>query len=58
MAKIKACVVGLGNRGYDIIRGVLLKNDDIEIISVCDVYEDRIARAALRIIKRRWRLRG
>ena len=34
MAKIKACVVGLGNLGYDIIRGVLLKNDDIEIISV------------------------
>ena len=49
MAKIKACVVGLGNRGYDIIRGVLLKNDDIEIISVCDVYEDRIARAAEKI---------
>lgn len=42
---IKACVVGLGNRGFGLIRDVLLKNSDIEIVSVCDVYEDRIAKA-------------
>ena len=49
MAKIKACVVGLGNRGFGLIRDVLLKNEDIQIISVCDIYEDRIARAAQKI---------
>ena len=49
MAKIKACVVGLGNRGYGLIRDVLLKNTDIEIVSVCDIYEDRVARAAQKI---------
>ena len=49
MAKIKACVVGLGNRGFSLIRDVLLKNEDIQIISVCDIYEDRIARAAQKI---------
>ena len=43
---IKACVVGLGNRGFHLISEVLLKNSDINIVAVCDVYEDRIKRAA------------
>lgn len=46
---IKSCVVGLGNRGFGLIRDVLLKNSDIEIVSVCDIYEDRIARAIEKI---------
>lgn len=45
MTKLKACVVGLGNRGYGLISNVLLKNSSIDIISVCDTYLDRIARA-------------
>ena len=39
---IKSCVVGLGCRGIGLIRDILLKNPDIEIVSVCDLYEDRI----------------
>ena len=46
---IKSCVVGLGNRGFGLIRDVLLKNSDIEIVSVCDIYEDRIARTIEKI---------
>lgn len=46
---IKSCVVGLGNRGFGLIRDVLLKNSDIEIVSVCDIYEDRVARAIEKI---------
>lgn len=42
---IKACVVGLGNRGFHLISEVLVKNSDINIVAVCDVYEDRIKRA-------------
>ena len=42
---IKSCVVGLGNRGFGLISEALLKNPDIEIVSVCDIYEDRVARA-------------
>ena len=42
---IKACVIGLGQRGWSLLRHVLLKNSDIQIISVCDLYEDRVARA-------------
>ncbi|MBR5584347.1 MAG: Gfo/Idh/MocA family oxidoreductase [Lachnospiraceae bacterium] len=43
---INACVIGLGNRGFHLIREILLKNEDINIVAVCDVYEDRIKRAA------------
>jgi len=46
MKKIKIGVIGLGNRGYSMIRDVLLKFDDMEISAVCDEYKDRILRAA------------
>jgi predicted dehydrogenase len=46
---IKACVIGLGQRGTALIRSVLNKNADLSIVSICDVYEDRIARAVQRI---------
>lgn len=39
---INACVIGLGKRGYSLICDVLLKNADINIIAVCDLYEDRV----------------
>ena len=39
---IKACVIGLGQRGHMLTRDVLLKIDKLEIVSVCDIYEDRI----------------
>ena len=42
---IKACVIGLGQRGGALLKGVLLKNEELQIISVCDVYEDRVAKA-------------
>ncbi len=42
---INACVVGLGNRGYGLVTAILLKNEDINIVSVCDVYEDRVEQA-------------
>lgn len=42
---INACVIGLGHRSYNLISKVLLGNPDLNIVAVCDVYEDRIARA-------------
>lgn len=42
---INACVIGLGGRGYGLMRGVLMKNPEINVVAVCDVYEDRVARA-------------
>ena len=42
---MNVCIVGLGGRGYGLMRGVLMKNPEINVIAVCDVYEDRVARA-------------
>lgn len=38
---IKAGVIGLGARGSAMLDGVLLKNPEIEVTAVCDIYEDR-----------------
>ncbi len=40
---IRACVIGLGERGRSILYGILLKQKDVQIVSVCDVYEDRVS---------------
>ncbi len=42
---IKSCVIGLGQRGSSLVKSVLLKNSDIQIVSVCDLWEDRIENA-------------
>ena len=47
---INACVVGLGHRGYSLTQNVLVNNDDINIVAVCDIYEDRVQKA-LELIK-------
>ncbi len=46
MDKIKMGVVGLGQRGKGITKDVLVKNGDIVITALCDVYEDRITECA------------
>ena len=42
---INACVVGLGHRGYMLVQTVLVNNDDVNIVAVCDLYEDRVQKA-------------
>lgn len=39
--KINVAVIGLGGRGQG-MAGVIRKMDDVNIIGVCDVYEDRV----------------
>ncbi len=41
MDKVRVGWVGLGGRGYSVIKMVLDTMDDIEILGVCDLYEDR-----------------
>ncbi len=40
---LNACVIGLGERGHGLVKQILLKIEDLNIISVCDAYEDRVA---------------
>ena len=42
MEKIRFAVIGLGCRGGPIIKKVLLKMPDVEIVSVCDHFADRV----------------
>lgn len=39
---INACVIGLGQRGASLLKSVLVKIEDIKVVSICDIYEDRI----------------
>lgn len=43
---LKTAIVGLGQRGGDLLRAMLVKQEDVEIVAVCDVYEDRVESAA------------
>lgn len=49
---VRLGVIGLGNRG-DTQLDVLLSMPDVEITAVCDVYEDRVARAQEKVKKAR-----
>jgi predicted dehydrogenase len=42
-------VIGLGQRGFGLLKGVLLKMEDVEVVAVCDEYEDRVERAAQKV---------
>ncbi len=46
MDKIRLGVIGLGGRGWGMLRGEILKMDDVEVTAVCDLYPDRCDRAA------------
>ena len=41
MKKLKLAVIGLGNRGSSVLEYTLLNMPDVEIVAVCDEYEDR-----------------
>lgn len=39
--KLNMAVIGLGQRGKGLMNGVLLNQPDVEIVAVCDLYQDR-----------------
>lgn len=41
MKKIKIGIIGLGQRGDVLLKSVIMQMDDVEILAVCDEYEDR-----------------
>ena len=41
MEKVRIGVIGLGNRGYGMLKGELLRMPDVEVTAVCDIYPDR-----------------
>ena len=55
--KIKLAVIGLGGRGMGLIHTVL-RMKDVEVVAVCDLYEDRVNKALAAISKRVGSARG
>lgn len=49
--KIKLGVIGLGCRGISLLECVMLPHEDVEILAVCDLYEDRAREAAEKVKK-------
>ena len=44
MKKIKMAVIGYGQRGSSLTKAALHNVPEIEVVAVCDLYEDRVAR--------------
>ena len=51
--KLKIGVIGLGGRGYGLMTSVMLPRPEIEVLAVCDLYEDRRQKAAETVKKER-----
>ncbi|MBQ7293225.1 MAG: Gfo/Idh/MocA family oxidoreductase [Clostridia bacterium] len=47
--KVKLAVIGLGGRGLSMIKSVISKFEDVEIVAVCDLYPDRNEAAAAQV---------
>lgn len=50
---VKVGVIGLGERGYSILTGVLCDMESIRITYVCDVYEDRAVRGQQGVLEKK-----
>ena len=46
MNQVRTAAIGLGARGYSMLEALLLHMDNVKITAVCDLYEDRVTRAA------------
>ncbi|MBO6264044.1 MAG: Gfo/Idh/MocA family oxidoreductase [Clostridia bacterium] len=48
--KLKMAVVGLGHRGMSLMRDVLIKQPDVEVVGISDLYEERV-QEGVKIVK-------
>ena len=53
MEKVRFGVIGLGDRGYGLLRDQLVVlNDILEVVAVCDVFEDRVKQAVDLVVEK------
>lgn len=50
MKKVKFGIIGLGDRGYGMLRDVIADMKDVEVIAVSDYFPDRIENA-IKLVK-------
>ncbi len=47
--RLKFGVIGLGCRGRSLLKNILLNQDDVDVVAVCDIYQERIDESIKRI---------
>ena len=52
MGNLKVGFIGLGQRGSNLLWNVLINFKDVEVVAVCDTYQDRVEKAINSIVKR------
>ena len=52
MSKLKVGIIGLGSRGFSLLKEIILPIDTIEVTAVCDSYEDRAKEGADEVEKK------
>ena len=52
MEKVRMGVIGCGKRGFGLLKDILVNMNDVEVVAVCDLYEDRIERAADKVVEK------
>ena len=53
MPEIRFAVIGLGCRGYSVLKSVMLAFREIEVVALCDFYTDRVDQAFSEVRSRR-----
>ena len=49
--KARIAMIGLGGRGYGLLRLNLVHMKNVEVVGICDVYQDRIDKAIEKVKK-------
>lgn len=52
MKQFKVGIIGLGGRGLDLLKHIVLPRKYVDIVSICDTYEDRVEAAAKAIVEK------
>ena len=51
--KLNIGAIGMGGRGYGLLTAIMLPREEINVLAVCDLYEDRRQKALRLCAKRR-----
>ncbi len=52
MKTFRVGVIGLGHRGYPLTRDILCEMEGVKVTVVCDLYEDRVEKAAQTVLEK------
>lgn len=51
MEKVRFAIVGLGSRGFGLMKRAVMPVEGVEVVGLCDIYDDRIERARAYVVE-------